>query len=46
MPILQVPVVAAEGEKEREEEEEKEENSVLARRIQELKLASEVLGTY
>ena len=45
MPILQVPVVAAEGEKEREEEE-KEENSVLARRIQELKLASEVLGTY
>jgi len=44
MPILQVPVVAAEGEKEREEEEE--ENSVLAKRIQELKLASEVLGAY
>lgn len=44
MPILQVPVVAAEGEKEREEKEE--ENSVLAKRIQELKLASEVLGAY
>ena len=44
MPILQVPVVAAEGEKEREEEEE--ENSVLVKRIQELKLASEVLGAY